>query len=99
MGNQMPSKPTLVTVATSRRDRYLPDSQAATIHATVGMILSNRLELATPTRLDRPTFSVCGKGISEDPVEGAKYLKDRFNCRYVTDILAPESAELHAPME
>lgn len=86
----MVSRPDMVTVATSRRDRYLPDSQASTIHSTVDMVLSNRLDLDAPIRLDRPSFSVFCKNKdchSEKPVEGVVTLKDRYVSRYVTDIL------------
>lgn len=50
--------PVLVTVATSRLDRYLPDSQAGLIHKLLEDVLRERYETSTVLRLDKPNFSV-----------------------------------------
>jgi len=50
--------PVLVTVATSRLDRYLPDSQASLIHKMIEEVLMNRYDTETVIRLDKPNFSV-----------------------------------------
>jgi len=76
-------RPAIVTVATSRLDRYLPDSQAATIHSFVETMLTNRFENSKVIRLDKPHFSVD----SGESGEGKK------NSRFVTEILEPEPEE------
>jgi len=54
------TNPALVTIATSRTDKYLPDSQATRIHGAVCRLLCNRY--GTPikelVRLDVPRYSV-----------------------------------------
>lgn len=72
--------PTIITVATSRLDRYLPDSQAATIHNFVETMLRNRFDDSEVFRLDKPHFSV-------DSGESGEQKK---NSRFVTEILEPE---------
>jgi len=72
--------PAIVTVATSRLDRYLPDSQAATIHSFVETMLTNRFEGSKVIRLDKPNFSV----------DNGESAAEKTNSRYVTEILEPE---------
>jgi len=50
--------PVLVTVATSRLDRYLPDSQAVLIHGLVENFLKERYDTDNIQRWDRPKYSV-----------------------------------------
>jgi len=69
------SDPLIVCVATSRLDRYLPDSQAAAIHGFVENMLSSRYDTEKIIRLDKPSFSV-------DVGESA----EKKDSRYVTDI-------------
>eukprot|EP01083_Nonionella_stella_P078220 213913_1 len=52
------SRPSLVTVATSRADRYLPDPQAAHIHRFTTILLKDVFDSRNITRLDKPTLSV-----------------------------------------
>merc|ERR1711937_1133206 len=77
--------PLMITVATSRLDRYLPDSQAATIHGLLESLLTNRFGTETVIRLDRPAFSV-ENGESAAELEG-------IGAKLVTDILLPEPKE------
>jgi len=69
--------PLIVTVATSRLDRYLPDSQAGAIHNFVETMLMSRYSSENVLRLDKPKFSVDSGETSEDS----------RGSRYVTDIL------------
>lgn len=78
--------PAIVTVATSRLDRYLPDSQAATIHSFVETMLTNRFEGSKVIRLDKPHFSV-------DSGESGEVKK---NSRFVTEILEPEPEDANS---
>jgi len=76
--------PTIVTVATSRLDRYLPDSQAGPIHGLLENMLRARYGTKTVHRLDKPKFSVdCGTS-----AEGKK-----STSRYVTDICEDDIRE------
>jgi len=76
--------PKIVTVATSRLDRYLPDSQAALIHGFLESVLMSRYETSNVLRLDRPQFSVDNRSNTKTmPAHGPKP-------RYVTDILTVE---------
>lgn len=52
--------PRIVTVATSRADKYLPDSQACHIHRLLTQILCKRYRLDPKdvVRMDRPEYSV-----------------------------------------
>jgi len=69
------SEPLLVCVATSRLDRYLPDSQAQAIHGFVENMLTTRYATENIIRLDKPNFSVdCGESV------------EKKDSRYVTDI-------------
>eukprot|EP01083_Nonionella_stella_P065972 173318_1 len=52
------SRPRLVTVATSRADRYLPDPQAAHIHRFTTILLKDVYETRNIARLDKPKLSV-----------------------------------------
>lgn len=79
-------RPAIVTVATSRLDRYLPDSQAATIHSFVETMLTNRFENSKVIRLDKPHFSV----------DGGESGEDKSNSKYVTEILEPEPEDAAA---
>merc|ERR550517_294473 len=77
--------PKIVTVATSRLDRYLPDSQAALIHGFLESVLCSRYDTKNVMRLDRPHLSVDNRGDTKaQPKKGHKH------SRFVTDILAPE---------
>merc|ERR1719204_133043 len=69
--------PSLVCVATSRLDRYLPDSQAGPIHGLLENMLRVRYGTKTVHRLDKPKYSVdCGESVE----------KGKPSSRYVTDI-------------
>jgi len=75
-------EPLIVTVATSRLDRYLPDSQAGPIHNFVETMLMSRYTTENVLRLDKPQFSVdCGES-SE-----VKDKKGNPKSRYVCEIL------------
>jgi len=52
------SCPVHVTLATSRLDRYLPDSQAAIVHGICETLLQGLYDTENIIRLDRPKFSV-----------------------------------------
>jgi len=69
------SDPLIVCVATSRLDRYLPDSQAQAIHTFIENMLISRYDTRNIIRLDKPHFSVdCGESAGKK------------KSRYVTDI-------------
>merc|ERR550517_250450 len=76
--------PKIITVATSRLDRYLPDSQAALIHSFLENVLTSRYDTMNVLRLDRPQFSV------DNRTNTKAMPKDVPKPRYVTDILATE---------
>jgi len=52
------SYPIHVTLATSRLDRYLPDSQATMVHEICETLLKGLYDSDNIIRLDRPKFSV-----------------------------------------
>jgi len=52
------SCPIHVTLATSRLDRYLPDSQATKVHEICETLLKGLYDSDNIIRLDRPKFSV-----------------------------------------
>lgn len=69
-------EPSIICVATSRLDRYLPDSQAQAIHGFIETMLMSRYGTGIVHRLDKQKYSVDTGESTEDP----------DNTRFVTDI-------------
>lgn len=78
--DQLP-RPNIITVATSRLDRYLPDSQASLIHGFLECVLASRYDTTNVLRLDKPQYSVDNRTNTKELAKNAP--KPRF----VTDIL------------
>jgi len=59
-------RPVHVTIATSRTDRYLPDSQAKLIHGMLDDMMDDVYEDIEMIRRDKPKYSVCVYNSDED---------------------------------
>lgn len=76
--------PVHITLATSRLDRYLPDSQANVIHGLCEDLLKILYDTENIQRLDKPKFSV-----DNVPVEDM----GRIHAREILDICEPDDPE------